>query len=339
MKKALFICGSHNQTTMMHKISDHLRDDFQCYFTPFYADGLIDRLSQWGLLEFTILGKRTRREAETYLEEENLFIDYRGVGHEYDLVVSGTDTLVPRNIYNKDFVLVQEGMMEAETWVYPLVKNLGLPRYLANTAATGLSDAYAVFCVASPGYRDEFIRKGVNPRKIIVTGIPNFDDAKSFCDNDFPYRDYVLAATSPLRETFHSDNRKAFIRRVREIAQGRPLIFKLHPLEKSERARREISAIIPGATILTEGNTEQMVANCRVLVTQVSSVTFTGMALGKEVHTDLNLAQLEKLLPIQNGGKSADKIAAVCRQVLKAPQVEMNPSKGILPSSQAKIQH
>ena len=30
------------------------------------------------------------------------------------------------------------------------------------------------FCVASEGYRDLFISKGVKPEKIYVTGIPNF---------------------------------------------------------------------------------------------------------------------------------------------------------------------
>jgi hypothetical protein len=47
---------------------------------------------------------------------------------------------------------------------------------LAGTAATGLSDAYHAFCVASEGYRDFFIRKGARPEKIIITGIPNFDN-------------------------------------------------------------------------------------------------------------------------------------------------------------------
>jgi len=36
----LLICGSLNQTTMMHKIFAQLTE-FNCYFTPFYADGLI----------------------------------------------------------------------------------------------------------------------------------------------------------------------------------------------------------------------------------------------------------------------------------------------------------
>lgn len=321
MKKALLICGSHNQTSMMHKISQYLESDFECFFTPFYADGIIDWLGQRGLLEFSILGVKECQGARDYLEREGLRIDYRGLQDDYDLVITGTDNIIQSNIRDKPIVLVQEGMMEEESWVFPLVKHLGLPGYLANTAGTGLSDAYDVFCVASEGYREDFIRKGIISKKIVVTGIPNFDDIASYLENDFPYHDYVLAATSPLRETFRiRSDRKAFIQKVKRIAKGRPVIFKLHPLEKVDRARREIIDIIPGAIVLAEGNTEHMIANCQVLVTQTSSVTFIGVVLGKEVYTDLNLEKLEKLQPIQNGGKSASHVADVCRQLVHNPE-------------------
>ena len=323
MKKALLICGSHNQTTMMHEISRHLEPDFECFFTPFYADGFIDWLSRRGLLEFSILGRKECQGSFQYLEEQGLRIDYRGVQEDYDLVISGTDNIVQGNIRDKPFVLVQEGLMEEESWVFPLVKHLKLPGYLANTAGTGLSDAYDIFCVASDGYREDFIRKGIKADKIIVTGIPNFDDIASYCENDFPYHDYILAATSPLRETFRiRSDRKAFIHRVRRIARDLPVIFKLHPLERVERARREIIDILPGAIVLSEGNTEEMVANCQVLVTQTSSVTFVGVVLDKEVHTDLDLEKLKRLQPIQNGGQSASSIAEVCRQLVRNPEAK-----------------
>jgi hypothetical protein len=104
-----------------------------------------------------------------------------------------------------------------------LVKRLRfLPLWLAGNSMTGLSDAYRAFCVASEGYRDFFIQEGVRPEKIVVTGIPNFDDCRRYCSNDFPYRHYVLACTSSMRETtFQGEDRKAFIRRVLEIAGGR----------------------------------------------------------------------------------------------------------------------
>lgn len=54
-EKVLFICGSLNQTTMMHKISKHLKG-MQAFFTPFYSDGIIDLVSKTGALDFSILG-------------------------------------------------------------------------------------------------------------------------------------------------------------------------------------------------------------------------------------------------------------------------------------------
>lgn len=62
-----------------------------------------------------------------------------------------------------------------------------------------------------------------------------------------------------------------------------------------------------------------MIANCSVLIAQNSSVVFTGLALGKEVHSYLDRSRLQKLLPIQNGGKSAERISEVCRQLIFNP--------------------
>ena len=39
----------------MHQISMYLAEH-NCYFTPYYADGIIKQLSEMGLLNFTILG-------------------------------------------------------------------------------------------------------------------------------------------------------------------------------------------------------------------------------------------------------------------------------------------
>jgi hypothetical protein len=177
--------------------------------------------------------------------------------------------------------------------------------------------------VASKGYQDIFIRKGIKPEKLMVTGIPNFDNCKSYLQNNFPYRGYVLVATSPLRETMRFENRRAFIRKVERISLGRPIIFKLHPIENADRARKEILSEIPRALVLKDGNTQHMIANCEVLITQISSVTFVGLALGKEVHTDLDLTALKKLLPIQNGGKSAQQIANLCRKVVQTSLEEL----------------
>ena len=65
-------------------------------------------------------------------------------------------------------------MTDPEGFMYHMVKWFKLPRYVASTSTNGLSHQYQYFCVASAGYRDFFIRKGVRPEKLVVTGIPNF---------------------------------------------------------------------------------------------------------------------------------------------------------------------
>jgi hypothetical protein len=314
----LFICGSLNQTTMMHKIAQHL-DTYNCFYSPYYADGWLGRASRKGLLDFTILGGKHRQNTEKYLAREKLPVDFGGRSRSYDLVVTCTDVLVQENIRNSRLVLVQEGMTVPEGLSYRLVRTFGLPRFLANTAATGLSDAYDMFCVASEGYRDLFIRKGVKPEKIVVTGIPNFDHAASYLRNDFPHRDYILATTSSAREAFMWTDRIGFIHKVKRVACGRKTIFKLHPNENFEQSKREIRSIIPQALIFTDGNVHQMIANCAELVTEFSSVVYTGLALGKTIHADFDLETVRHLTPIQNGGTSAQHIATICERLLKKP--------------------
>jgi hypothetical protein len=59
-----------------------------------------------------------------------------------------------------------------------------------------------------------------------------------------------------------------------------------------------------------------MIANCDVLITQYSSVVYVGLALGKECHSNFDLDELTRLLPLQNGGTSGRRIARVCEQVM-----------------------
>jgi len=320
--KILFIGGSLNQTTIAHAVARHLEVDHDCFFTPFYCDaGLLRLADRRGWLGFTVMGGKPRLQTEAYLRDHNLAVDCGGQAHDHDLVVTMSDLVIQQNIRRKKIVLIQEGMTDKETPLYYLVKWLRLPRYLASTASAGLSDAYDVFCVASEGYRDLFIRKGVRPEKLAVTGIPNFDNVASYLDNDFLHQGYVLVATSDMRETLKYDNRQRLIRRALEIAAGRPLIFKLHPNENAERATREIRALAPEALIYEDGNTHHMIANCEVLITQYSSVVYVGLALGKEVHSYFDVEALRRLTPIQNGGASARNIAHVCRAVLAGERV------------------
>ncbi|MFA6440591.1 MAG: hypothetical protein WCX28_14890, partial [Bacteriovoracaceae bacterium] len=171
MKKILFICGSKNQTTQMHQIAEHLMEDYDCFFTPYYASGHVELMRRVGLTEMTILGNRFVEQCFHYFSDHQLSADYRGMQHDYDLVVTCADLVVPKNILNKKIILVQEGMTDPENWTYRMVKLGLMPRWSASTSAMGLSDAYVKFCVASDGYRDLFIRKGVKKEKIVVTGI------------------------------------------------------------------------------------------------------------------------------------------------------------------------
>jgi len=316
----LFICGSLNQTTQMHKIAQHLMGRYDCYFTPYYADGLEEFAAMMGWLDFTVLGGRHQRETRAYLNEHKLPTDERGAARDYDLVVTCSDLLVQKNIRGKRTILVQEGITEPERRMYRVVRALKfLPRYLANTSTTGLSNAYDIFCVASEGYRQHFIRKGVRPEKVEVTGIPNFDNLRENLNNNFPYRDYVLVATTPFRESLRGDDRGTFLKKCGEISQGRQLIFKLHPTENAKRAREEIKSLYPNSLVLERGNVNHMIANASVVITQQSTCTFVAVALEKETHTYLDLDELRRLMPIQNNGASAARIAAICHRLVRTP--------------------
>jgi hypothetical protein len=316
--KILLICGSLNQTTMMHKIAQEL-SDHECYFSPYYADGFINLLAKGGMLNNTILGGLHHRNTMKYLRENDLPLDVRGKKNQYDLVLTGSDAIIQKNIRNTRIMLIQEGMTEPEGILYHLVKALKLPRWLANTSVTGLSNAFDAFCVASQGYRDLFIHKGIHPEKIVITGIPNFDNLGEIRKSDFPYENFVLVATTPFRETMRPEIRPLFIRRCVEIADGRQLIFKLHPLENAHRAIREINRYAPGAKVYWRGDINKMMAKAQTVITQWSSCTFVALALGKEVYSDLKASELRQLMPIQNGGTSAHKIAQVCRQIMNTP--------------------
>jgi hypothetical protein len=305
-----------NQTTQLHQVSEHL-GQYEQAFSPYYCHGFDEILRRLGMMEFTIIGDKLAGRCRKYLQDHGLPIDYQGRNGPYDLVVTCSDVYIQNNIRGNKIVLVQEGITDPETFSFHLVKRFRfLPRWFAGTSATGLSDAYRAFCVASDGYREFFIRKGARPEKIVVTGIPNFDNCRRYCTNDFPHRHYVLVCTSPLREIFRGEDRKAFIRRAVEIAGGRPMIFKLHPNEKVARATREINRHAPGALVFATGSAEEMIANCDVLITRFSSTAFVALALGKETYSDFDMDDMRRLTPVQNNS-AALNIANVCRRVLE----------------------
>lgn len=322
----LFICGSPNQTTQMHQISDELTG-YDRFSTPYYGDTALQVARRLRLTESTVMGRKLSSRCLAYLEQHGLPLDLEGRRRDYEMVVTCSDLVIPRNIRGKRIILVQEGMTDPETIAYHVIRRARfLLRWLASTAATGLSDAYDRFCVASEGYKALFVQKGVRPEKVVVTGIPNFDNCAKFRNNNLPLRGYALVCTSDARETLKFDNRKRFIRRAISLANGRQLIFKLHPNEGFGRAKRDIVELAPDALVFTEGSAEEMIANCEVLIPQYSSTAFVGLALGKEVHSYFDSDELRKLMPIQNGA-AAKNIARVCREVVATQEeVKRGPS-------------
>jgi hypothetical protein len=320
-KKILFIVGSLNQTSQMHQVAAEL-PEYDCFFSQLYSKNLFIRpVVRMGILDKTILGGEFKRKSDAYLNQHGLANDYaRSVyDNQYDLAVLCSDLYVPRGLRSLKTVWIQEGMTDPVTMWARWTRRLGLPAYwAANTAYNGCSNICDIYCAASEGYRQQFIRLGTEPGRIFVTGIPNFDNSALYLSNSFPYQGYVLVATSDVRETFRKDDRPAFIRRCVRLAGGRPLIFKLHPNEDKERGIREIREIAPPDTLIfTEGNTEHMIANCDELITQYSTVVYIGIALGKRVHSYFDVEKLKQLAPVQNGGRSAVVIADLCRRYVE----------------------
>ena len=329
--RVLFVCGSLNQTSQMHQISRHF-DGIDPAFTPYASDHWLFVLgTKLGFQESTIAGYKRRRICLEYLNEHNLNVDLSAERFDYDMVVTCNDQFVPPFTHGRPLVLVQEGIQDPpnrRTWIWRHFRLF--PRFMAGTSTFGLSAKFDLFCVASDGYKRHFASYGADPEKMVVTGIPNFDDCHQYYDNDFPHKDYVLACTSDARETLCESDRDGFLNQVRQVAAGRQVIVKLHPNENVQRATAEIKDKMPDAIVLTEGNAEQMVANCAVLFTEWSTLTFVGLALEKETYSNHDLDDLKQLVPIQNGGKSAKAIAEACRQQL----VQWRPA-----ISQARADH
>jgi hypothetical protein len=311
----LYIGGSINQTEQLHAVSKAVGSHV-ARFSPYFGDAHVGLARRLGFLEATIAGNKRRGWCLDYLRDHGLEIDEDGRRDDYDLVVTCSDLILPRIARTKPLVAVQEGIFDPDTWMSELWRRARfLPMWLAGTSLTGESHVYDRYCVASQGFKDRLVEKGADPDAICVTGIPNFDDCKTFYDNDFPHRGFVLVCTSDGRETFKSDDRAALVKRAQEIAGGRELVFKLHPNEDPIAGPAEILRLAPEAKVYTKGKAEHMIANCDVLVTEWSSTAFVGLALGKELHSNFPREELERLAPVQNDGRAAANIAAVVHEV------------------------
>lgn len=304
----------------MHQISRHLQD-FDCWFSQIFADNkvLSALVNHTPLANGTVVAESFREKSEHYLRQLGAQIDYRGEKHQYDLVVNCSDMIVAEKFRQTKTIWVQEGMIDKPTLLTGLVKAFGLPAYLTgDTSLNGSTNVCDIYCAASEGYKNYFANYGTDVSKLIVTGIPNYDNQHQFMNNDFPLHNYVMVATSDMRETYRYENRAAFIRHAAKIADGRQLLFKLHPNEKVSRAEAEIKKHAPAGTLVfSNGNTNHMIANCTELITQYSTVVYTGIVLGKKVHSYFDLDKLKTLAPVQNGGASAKNIAQICRAYIK----------------------
>jgi hypothetical protein len=322
--KILFITGSINQTSQMHQIAQQLAD-YDCWFSQFFTDlPFINTLiKHTSLLNGTILAGQFKQNSEQYLLRNGLQIDYQAKKNKYDLVVYCSDLHIPKRMRETKTVWVQEGMTDKYTWVSKIVKALNLsPTLSGDTSLNGSSNICDIYCAASDGYKKYFNGLGTNAEKLVVTGMPNYDNISQFLDNDFPHRNYVMVATTDMRETFRMENRPAFIRQAVKIANGRKLLFKLHPNEKFGRAEAEIRKHAPAGTLIYQsGNTNHMIANCSELITQYSTVVYVGIALGKKVYSYFDTKQLQQLAPIQNGGMSAYNIAHICRNFIEYGEI------------------
>ena len=304
----------------MQQISGFL-PEYDCWFSQVFSNIPLARFLEryTKVLNNTVMSQQSREISEKYLREFGLQIDYKAVKNTYDLVVFCSDMVVPGNLRETKTIWVQEGMIDKMTLVSRLVKMFDLPIWLAgNTSLNGSTNLCDIYCAASLGYKNALTKMGADSGRIMVTGMPNYDDLQRFTFNDFPHRDYVMVATTDMRETFRYENRPAFIRDTVKIADGRRLLFKLHPNEDALRARAEIKKYAPAGTLVYHrGNTNEMIANCCELITQYSTVVYTGIALGKKVHSWFNTDELYRLMPLQNMGSSAQNIAGICREYLE----------------------
>ncbi|WP_245845726.1 hypothetical protein [Mucilaginibacter xinganensis] len=304
----------------MHQISKHL-NGYDCWFSQLFSDGTFLKaiIKYTPFADGTVLKGQFRAKSEEYLRLHGLQIDYSGIKNKYDLVVYCTDMVMANKFKHTKTIWVQEGMIDKRTFLTGVVKAIGLPPYFTgDTSLNGSTNACDIYCVASEGYKEYFNQHGTDSKKLIVTGIPNYDNHREFLNNDFPFCDYVMVATTDMRETYRLENRPKFIKYAVRIAKGRRLLFKLHPNEKFDRATAEIRRYAPAGTLIYQsGNTGHMIANCTELITQYSTVVYTGIALGKKVYSYFDVEELKRLAPVQNEGRSASNIAQVCSSYLE----------------------
>lgn len=322
-KNILCLGGSRNQTSQLHHIARHLETDYDVYYSQIFGEGFFYKAAaEIGFFDNTVLGRDSSftKASMEYIRKHNLNYDYRGQskGIKYDLALLSTDMIVPKSFKNIKTVWIQEGMIDPITNFGRLVNRLGLPAYTtASTALNGTSNIADLYFAMSYGYKKYFTTYGTDSSKIMVTGIPNFDNINSLLETTYPEKGFVLVATSDIRELGGNDDRIYLIKEAIKIANGRKVIFKPHPNENIQRVVSEIKSVLPEATIITEPIIDTLIAHCEILITQYSSCVYQGMVLGKKVYSYFPIEELESKKPIQNNGKSAEVISEIVRDFLE----------------------
>lgn len=323
-KNILCVVGSLNQTTQLHEIARFLDKEYNIFYSQLYGDGMAYKfVAESGFFDNTVLGKNSSftLKSKQYIKENGLVYDYRGEskGIEYEMAILSTDLVVPRSFLAKKTVWVQEGMIDPLTSLAKIVKKLKLPTFLpGNTSLNGTSNKADIYFAASKGYKNYFNSLGTDSEKILTTGVPNFDNIIEMQKLHFEHKDYVLVATSDIRDLGGNEDRVHFIQECVKIADGRQLIFKLHPNENYEKSSREIRENAPQNTMIyNTGSIDPMIAHCHTLITQYSSTVYLGMILGKKVYSYFPIEELEANVPIQNGGTSAEIISKIIRDFIE----------------------
>ncbi len=323
-KNILCVVGSLNQTTQLHEIAQFLEDEYNIYYSQLYGDGIAYKfVAESGFFDNTVLGKNSSftLKSKQYIKEKGLSYDYRGQSKDiiYDMAILSTDLVVPKSFLKKKTVWVQEGMIDPLTSLARLVKKLNLPTFLpGNTSLNGTSNKADIYFAASKGYKEYFNSLGTERNKILTTGVPNFDNIVEMRKLKFEYTDYVLVATSDIRDLGGNEDRIHFIKECVKIAAGKQLIFKLHPNENFEKSSREIRENTPENTLIyNTGSIDPMIAHCHTLITQFSSTVYLGMILGKKVYSYFPMDELEANVPIQNAGTSAETISKIIRDFME----------------------
>lgn len=174
-KRILFICGSLSQTIQMQEIAKQL-PHHDCRFTPYYGDEYESWLVQAAVADGTIDGQKARTLCLKYLNDQKLPVDMSGELEDYRLIVTSTDLTVQRSTPQVPVVLVQERFIVEHPSYFGLVnwQNV-LRRWLSRTIRFNSDGRYDRLCVASEWYKEEYIRNGADPARIIVTGIPGVE--------------------------------------------------------------------------------------------------------------------------------------------------------------------